>query len=425
MNLHLHSVLLMALDVVKGPYLKCFAPTNPFDSTLEGGVSQPINAEFRNDSEGDNVSGTHCQPGGGKKLGFGFNAPPAVDRINTFSEVFVPRSEFCRRVMYLLEAESGLLYLFYPEEICGQRYQRKTLRYTLCFVFCVAHSFVANDGSSNQTIQKHHSEWTGSRVAGNNEHNKQQPLWWEDLQFAVLEALRHLEALNYVRVIKTCKMHCRYRVRNGLYRVMSDGNHSARRSLGERMCLVVKRLCRTDERAENGLQQQCLYGVGSSVAKPASVVATLTLPPALCDRAASYKGGVWEQHDKNRRNAPSHCSPSQFSLPSESVLSPSLVGWVSSGGNSYEKAGFCALQNNQEAVCPKGEIDLTAAAALCALGKFIGCSVSRVQKEMRRHPVWATALAGWKEACCKALVEVALINKWLEEVPYLTEPVVG
>ncbi|KAH8619635.1 hypothetical protein ERJ75_000142700 [Trypanosoma vivax] len=157
MNLHLHSVLLMALDVVKGPYLKCFAPTNPFDSTLEGGVSQPINAEFRNDSEGDNVSGTHCQPGGGKKLGFGFNAPPAVDRINTFSEVFVPRSEFCRRVMYLLEAESGLLYLFYPEEICGQRYQRKTLRYTLCFVFCVDETLASMSTTLTEQILRPYS----------------------------------------------------------------------------------------------------------------------------------------------------------------------------------------------------------------------------------------------------------------------------
>lgn len=58
-------------------------------------------------------------------------------RINGYNDVFVPRSEFCRRVLWLYPAESGLLFLYYAEDIPGEHYQRKTLRYSLCLVFCV------------------------------------------------------------------------------------------------------------------------------------------------------------------------------------------------------------------------------------------------------------------------------------------------
>jgi hypothetical protein len=57
--------------------------------------------------------------------------------INSYSDVFVPRSEFCRRVLWLYPAESGLLFLYYAEDIPGEHYQRKTLRYSLCLVFSV------------------------------------------------------------------------------------------------------------------------------------------------------------------------------------------------------------------------------------------------------------------------------------------------
>ncbi|KPI89438.1 hypothetical protein ABL78_1474 [Leptomonas seymouri] len=58
-------------------------------------------------------------------------------RINSYNDVFVPRSEFCRRVLWLYPAESGLLFLYYAEDIPGEHYQRKTLRYSICLVFCV------------------------------------------------------------------------------------------------------------------------------------------------------------------------------------------------------------------------------------------------------------------------------------------------
>lgn len=61
----------------------------------------------------------------------------AGSRMNGYNDIFVPRPEFCRRVLWLHPAESGLLFLYYAEDIAGERYQRKTLRYSLCFVFRV------------------------------------------------------------------------------------------------------------------------------------------------------------------------------------------------------------------------------------------------------------------------------------------------
>ncbi|KAK7195633.1 hypothetical protein NESM_000492300 [Novymonas esmeraldas] len=60
-------------------------------------------------------------------------------RMSGYSDVFVPRSEFCRRVLWLYPAESGQLFLYYPEDIPGEHYQRKTLRYSLCLAFRVDH----------------------------------------------------------------------------------------------------------------------------------------------------------------------------------------------------------------------------------------------------------------------------------------------
>lgn len=57
-----------------------------------------------------------------------------------------------------------------------------------------------------------------------------------------------------------------------------------------------------------------------------------------------------------------------------------------------------------------------AAAALCALAKFGNTTVTAVQAEMRRMPVWAPSFNHWSERCVHALVEVAVLNNWLEDV---------
>lgn len=57
---------------------------------------------------------------------------PSLGRLGN---LFIPRHEYCRRVLWRYEAESGELFLFYPEEISGPCYPRHTLRYTICFYF--------------------------------------------------------------------------------------------------------------------------------------------------------------------------------------------------------------------------------------------------------------------------------------------------
>ncbi|KPA85728.1 hypothetical protein ABB37_00096 [Leptomonas pyrrhocoris] len=127
-----------------------------------GVVVEPFAAASRHASEGANAEPLpppphHRHPpygiaggtgsGGGSSRGV-YAAPAAMSvspagvaaengRINSYSDVFVPRSEFCRRVLWLYPAESGLLFLYYAEDIPGEHYQRKTLRYSLCLVFCV------------------------------------------------------------------------------------------------------------------------------------------------------------------------------------------------------------------------------------------------------------------------------------------------
>ncbi|GET88566.1 hypothetical protein, conserved [Leishmania tarentolae] len=74
-------------------------------------------------------------------------------RMSGYNDVFVPRSEFCRRVLWLYPAESGLLFLYYPEDIPGEHYQRKTLRYSLCLVFRVDHKrMTIGDGQLHQLV---------------------------------------------------------------------------------------------------------------------------------------------------------------------------------------------------------------------------------------------------------------------------------
>ncbi|ESL07273.1 hypothetical protein TRSC58_05040 [Trypanosoma rangeli SC58] len=159
----LRSVLLIALDVVKGPYLHCHAPLNPFVQATHAAAA-PAHATYKHISNdgGDEKDNGSCHNASGCKSSTTHGnsckcdvssyTATSADRLGGFSDVFVPRSEFCRRVMYLMEAESGLLYLFYPEEIAGLHYQRKTLRYTLCFVFGVDVGLVTPSVSLTESL---------------------------------------------------------------------------------------------------------------------------------------------------------------------------------------------------------------------------------------------------------------------------------
>lgn len=83
------------------------------------------------------------------------SSPSADDgRMSGYNDVFVPRPEFCRRVLWLYPAESGLLFLYYPEDIPGEHYQRKTLRYSLCLVFRVDQKrMTIGDGLLHQLVR--------------------------------------------------------------------------------------------------------------------------------------------------------------------------------------------------------------------------------------------------------------------------------
>lgn len=55
--------------------------------------------------------------------------------LGRLGDLFIPRHEYCRRLLWRYEADSGELFLFYPEEISGPEYSRQTLRYSICFHF--------------------------------------------------------------------------------------------------------------------------------------------------------------------------------------------------------------------------------------------------------------------------------------------------
>lgn len=64
-------------------------------------------------------------------------------RVPHLGDLFVPRSDFCGRVFWVYEAESGLLFFYYPEEIVGEKYPRKALRYTLCLGFRLSEDLIS------------------------------------------------------------------------------------------------------------------------------------------------------------------------------------------------------------------------------------------------------------------------------------------
>lgn len=156
--LALDSVVLYALDVVVGPYVHCYAPNSHSVAACQGSHDKcPSAGRCHGDAEADLVEGSRLAefqsaptPVDRDPLEFSFlaaeerpkghrpgtAAPPGAHRqappvLAALGDVFVPRSEFCRRVLWLYTAESGLLSLYYPEEIPGEHYPRKTLRYTL------------------------------------------------------------------------------------------------------------------------------------------------------------------------------------------------------------------------------------------------------------------------------------------------------
>eukprot|EP00796_Vickermania_ingenoplastis_P010194 gene10194-7142_t len=132
---HLDSVALYGLHVVVGPYLHCRAPpTDLAPGAVAAGrrPSSPNEAPALGCSILSPEAGGRVEPANPSP----HSAPDGrVRRLASHGDVLVPRSEFCRRVLWMYVAESGLLCLYYPEEIPGQQYPRQTLRYTLCFNF--------------------------------------------------------------------------------------------------------------------------------------------------------------------------------------------------------------------------------------------------------------------------------------------------
>ncbi|CAD2218415.1 hypothetical protein ADEAN_000590300 [Angomonas deanei] len=160
----LESVLLLALDVVRGPYIHCCAPKGVTDSVhmLFQDVSamnnnqnvksptSPASTKFKTTHTSNNniihsSSDTHPSPDS-KTSRVDPNRPQSNLFISgRYNNVLVPRGEFCRRALWLYSAESGQLLLYYAEDIAGERYARKNLRYSVCFVCKVADKMTTVD----------------------------------------------------------------------------------------------------------------------------------------------------------------------------------------------------------------------------------------------------------------------------------------
>ncbi|CCW66295.1 unnamed protein product [Phytomonas sp. Hart1] len=204
--IQLEGVLLFALDVVKGPYVHCGAPYNPFlghngddhstnnhhptqtsslsiklsnkrsvekEKTTDNSSFPSVRIFQDDDTDAWNEKNTAMDHTQGRNTEALFssdaisteatNGETTVttatgDRgIGGLIDLFVPRSEFCHRVLWLHPAESGIFYLYYPEEIPGEHYQRKTLRYSLCFMFQVNPHWMSIGESHIQQLVKPYS----------------------------------------------------------------------------------------------------------------------------------------------------------------------------------------------------------------------------------------------------------------------------
>ncbi|RNF26606.1 uncharacterized protein Tco025E_01138 [Trypanosoma conorhini] len=281
----------------------------------------------------------------------------------------------------------------------------------------------------------------GAEGAATCSHESGQPRWVE-LELMVLEALQHLEVHNYVRIVRRCQLESTYNTTRAFALMMSDRHHASRRIIGQRMLLVEEEFYRLRKRQQTAQQerqqlhkrrlQELKGGVRTGSGDSPGDTYTLTLPAVLLSKAAldwQEKKNDEAAKDENEKRElkpqeaeaeghaggdvalasvatveqPAHTSPLSWTVPTthDVVKAPSsdLEGAASSG-----------------AAYSESNINAAAAASLCALGKFTNNTVANVQWEMRRIPGWSTAFAGWEEMCCKALVEIALLNDWLVEV---------
>lgn len=206
MSFHLESVVLYGLDVVTGPYVHCAAPSglcpgprSPLPQPAEsdgivgdgerdllclasgieleagyrsgGALSQSMMDTTRRDFMDSIAASSLASPsrlplfcshfdealGDPSEARYGEDdalPPSSSNPLAALGEVFVPRSEFCQQVLWLYTTESGVLSLYYPEEIAAEHYVRKTLRYTLSFNFRLTHPVVAvGETLSRELIQ--------------------------------------------------------------------------------------------------------------------------------------------------------------------------------------------------------------------------------------------------------------------------------
>lgn len=64
----------------------------------------------------------------------------------------------------------------------------------------------------------------------------------------------------------------------------------------------------------------------------------------------------------------------------------------------------------------ESELAHACSAVLCAVAKFSSSSVASVQGEMRSMSMWSCMFNRWSDRCLRALVEVGVLNGWIEEV---------
>ncbi|EKF39637.1 hypothetical protein MOQ_000131 [Trypanosoma cruzi marinkellei] len=283
---------------------------------------------------------------------------------------------------------------------------------------------VSKGPTSSVTFLVPHERSTEDMGIGSHEGGQH---WYGELEFIVLEALQHLEVHNYVRIVRPCHINSKYNTTRAFYSVMSNRQHPSRRTIGQRMLLVEEEFYRLRKKQPHTQhekqpmhrrrQHESKSGVSSGFGESPSDTYALTLPAVLLAKAAldwqEKKRDEEEKEEKEEGDAgPVHLvaveqSPNSCSW---SGVLPTPNDIVSEPTNEMEDGTANGMAHSES------DINAAAAAALCAIGKFTNNTVANVQWEMRRIPGWSTAFASWEEMCCKALVEIALLNDWLVEV---------
>ncbi|EAN81622.1 hypothetical protein C3747_22g69 [Trypanosoma cruzi] len=252
--------------------------------------------------------------------------------------------------------------------------------------------------------------------------------WYGELEFIVLEALQHLELHNYVRILRPCQLNSKYNTTRAFYSVVSNWKHASRRIIGQRMLLVEEEFYRLRKKQPHTQQErqpmhrrrqhESKSGVSSGFGDSPSESYALTLPAVLLAKAAlDWQEKKRDEDEKEEKEEEGDTGPAHLAAVEQSPNSfywsgvvPTPNDTANETTNELEDAPAIGMAHSES------DINAAAAAALCAIGKFTNNTVANVQWEMRRIPGWSTAFASWEEMCCKALVEIALLNDWLVEV---------